>query len=141
MSDIKVSSKTQRIVVGPSGQSTIIGATTGSRVNLIPTGTVGPRGFPGEEGPPGDEGPPGEQGPEGPEGPRGPAGPSGGETYVHVQNSSDTNWVIQHNLERYPSVEVVDSAGSLVIGSIHYVDANRVELSFEYPFSGKAYLN
>lgn len=78
---------------------------------------------------------------QGPAGPPGPPGPAGGETYVHTQSASATTWTISHNLSRYPSITVVDSAGTVVIGAAHYVDTNTVELSFSSPFQGKAFLN
>jgi hypothetical protein len=41
----------------------------------------------------------------------------------------------------FPSVEVVDSAGTLVIGDISYIDNNSLTVSFVAAFGGKAYLN
>ena len=31
--------------------------------------------------------------------------------YVHYQDSPQDTWIIQHNLDKYPSVTVVNSAG------------------------------
>lgn len=50
-------------------------------------------------------------------------------------------WRITHNLNKFPSVTVVDSALSVVIGEIQYIDENTVELTFSGGFSGKAYFN
>lgn len=88
-------------------------------------------------------GPKGDQGPAGPEGPQGPAGPAGGEDnrYTHIQPASSDVWIIEHNLSRHPSVTVVDSAGTVIIGSVRYVDLNTVEVRFSVAFQGKAYLN
>jgi hypothetical protein len=61
--------------------------------------------------------------------------------YVHNQIASSTTWNIAHNLNKFASVSVVDSAGSVVIGEITYVDTNNVTLTFSAAFSGKAYLN
>lgn len=144
MTEIRITSETQRIVIGANKSIRIVGGEVISPdVTLLPSGPPGPPGIPGEEGPPGPPGERGEMGPAGPEGPEGPQGPPGPEpiAYVHTQAASATTWVITHNLGRYPSVEVVDSAGSLVLGSVRYIDANQIELTFVYPFSGKAYLN
>jgi hypothetical protein len=62
-------------------------------------------------------------------------------TYVHTQNQAATVWEITHNLKTFPSVTVVDSAGSVVIGNVTYASENRVTLSFSAAFGGKAYLN
>ena len=61
--------------------------------------------------------------------------------YVHNQIASSNTWNIANNLNKFASVSVVDSAGSVVIGEITYVDANNVTLTFSAAFSGKAYLN
>lgn len=95
----------------------------------------------GEIGPPGDPGPLGPTGPTGPTGPQGPAGPAGGAQYVHVQNSAATVWNVAHNLARYPTITVVDSAYTEYVGEVTYTDSNNVVLTFSAPFSGKAFCN
>ncbi len=65
----------------------------------------------------------------------------GDKTYVHYQNVQNDTWEIQHNLDKYPSVTVVDSANNIVIGDIRYIDANNVVVTFTVPFSGKAFCN
>lgn len=62
-------------------------------------------------------------------------------TYIHDQMSSADTWTINHNLDKYPSVSVVDSAGSLVIGDVKYISRNALIVTFVGEFSGKAYLN
>lgn len=61
--------------------------------------------------------------------------------YVHNQISSSALWTINHNLKKYPSVSVVDSAGTQFIGDVTYLNENAVEVRFSAEFSGKAYLN
>jgi len=63
-----------------------------------------------------------------------------GSTFVYEQMVSSAHWIIDHPLSRYPSVVVVDTAGSTVIGEVVYISLNRVEIQFSAPFSGKAYL-
>lgn len=62
-------------------------------------------------------------------------------SYIHNQISSDCKWEIRHSLNKYPSVSIVDSAGSIVFGDVEYVDQNFIIIYFTSAFSGKAYLN
>lgn len=89
---------------------------------------------------PGRVGPPGERGPAGEPGPAGPAGPPGG-NYRHVQELPVATWEIPHNLDFFPNITVVDSAGSVVEGEIDYIDRNNVRLRFSEAFAGHAYLS
>ena len=50
-------------------------------------------------------------------------------------------WKIKHNLNKYCSVSVVDSAGNVVVGDVNYIDKGNIEISFSAAFAGKAYLN
>jgi len=61
--------------------------------------------------------------------------------FVFIQNTPSALWAIQHNLNKYPSVTVSDSADSVVVGDIEYIDANKLLITFSAPFSGMAYLN
>ncbi len=73
---------------------------------------------------------------------RGPAGEGGSSfRYVHVQDTPSDEWTISHNLNGFPNVTVVDSAGTVVNGARQYLDANTVVLRFVGAFSGKAYLS
>lgn len=49
-------------------------------------------------------------------------------------------WEINHNLNRYPSVTVVDTGGSSVVGEIDYVDTNNLTITFSAATTGVAYL-
>lgn len=62
-------------------------------------------------------------------------------TYVHEQTTAASVWTITHSLGRYPSVTVVDSGGSVVVGDVQYIDQNKIILTFQGAFSGTAYLN
>lgn len=62
-------------------------------------------------------------------------------TYVHVQSSAASTWTITHNMDKFPSVSVVDSAENVVVGEILYITSNSITLTFQAAFSGKAYLN
>lgn len=63
------------------------------------------------------------------------------QTYTHQQTVASAEWTIAHNLHKYPSVTVVDSAGSVVVGGVQYLSLNDVVITFSGPFSGTAYLN
>lgn len=60
-------------------------------------------------------------------------------TYTQVLPSA--TWDVTHNLNKKPSVTVVDSADSVVIGDVQYLNNNQVRLTFVGAFSGKAYFN
>ena len=62
-------------------------------------------------------------------------------TFVYNQVTSSDVWEIEHNLDKYPSVTVVDSGGSVVVGEIVYIDKNNIRITFASAFSGKAYFN
>lgn len=64
-----------------------------------------------------------------------------GGTYVHTQDTASNTWVINHNLEYYPNVQIVDSAGNDVVGNYQFVNSNVVVATFTDPFAGKAYLS
>ena len=61
--------------------------------------------------------------------------------YIHNQNEPTLIWNITHNLNKKPSVNVVDSAGKSVIGDIIYIDTNNLRIEFTAVFAGIAYLN
>ena len=47
----------------------------------------------------------------------------------------------RRKLAQRPAVTVVDSAGTVVIGEVDYLDDNTVRLTFCAAFSGTAYFN
>ena len=48
---------------------------------------------------------------------------------------------INHNLNKFPSVTTVDSAGSHIVGDIQHVDLNNLTITFKASFQGKVYVN
>lgn len=62
-------------------------------------------------------------------------------TYTYYQITPSDNWVIKHNLNRYPSVAIVDSSGNVVVGEVKYIDNNTINISLVGAFAGTAYLN
>lgn len=61
--------------------------------------------------------------------------------YEHIQSIATDEWIIDHNLNKFPSVTVVDSSGNMVYGDVSYPSSSRVVISFTAAFGGKAYLN
>jgi len=73
---------------------------------------------------------------------------SNSKKFTHIQGVPSTIWNITHELNRYPSVTVADSAGTVVIGEVLYGNGtiapnelNEITLYFSAGFSGYAYLN
>jgi len=62
-------------------------------------------------------------------------------TLVYTQSTPATSWAIIHNLGKFPSVDVVDSGGTILIPDVIYVDGNNITVNFVNATSGKAYLN
>jgi hypothetical protein len=75
----------------------------------------------------------------GPQGPQGSTGADGvASTVVHDQSSASATWTINHNQGRYPSIDIIDSAGNHVIGDIKHNSINQVVATFDNAFAGKA---
>ena len=110
------------------------------------------------------------EGPVGPQGPEGERGPQGKgleyewqgaklgvrvegdpkfeyqdlterDTYVWGQSEPKSVWEIDHPMNKYPTVTVVDSAGSVVYGDIEYLSESSIKITFSSGFSGQVYLN
>ena len=66
---------------------------------------------------------------------------SGDKNFVFNQQSASDTWTINHTLNKFPSVEVVNSANTIVIGDVTYNSTSQITITFTAAFSGKAYLN
>lgn len=66
---------------------------------------------------------------------------SGDKNYIHNQIAPNNVWTITHNLGKFPSVTISDSTDRIVIGDIHFINNNEIQIFFKGAFSGKAYLN
>lgn len=63
-------------------------------------------------------------------------------TFVHEQAIASQVWTIQHDLNKQPSIIVVDSTDKVQIpNEIIYNNENVVTVEFLGSFAGKAYLN
>ena len=74
--------------------------------------------------------------------------PSSGsdKTYEHHQLTAASTWLIIHNLNKHPNVQVFDSAGNEWMGEIIHDSLNQLRISFmagavPASFGGIAYLN
>lgn len=61
--------------------------------------------------------------------------------FQYIQTIPSTTWIIVHNLQKFPALEVIDSGGTTIEGDIHYIDKNTVQLTFSAAFSGTATCN
>ena len=61
--------------------------------------------------------------------------------YVHTQMVASDTWTINHDMNKKPSVTVIDSAGTYVMGDMEYPSNSQVVLRFSHPFAGTATLN
>lgn len=57
------------------------------------------------------------------------------------QVNPDVIWTIVHNLNKFPSVTVIDSAGTVVVGAVSYPDLNTIQIEFAGAMAGRAFLN
>lgn len=57
-----------------------------------------------------------------------------------VQGTPEQAWHVTHTLNRPVSVDVIDSAGTVVEGDVTYLSPTQLTISFSAPFAGEAYL-
>ena len=75
---------------------------------------------------------------------RGPPGispPISGSTYTFNQTNPASVWLIVHNLNRKPSITLIDSAGDEFDADCNYVDSNTIRVTIIAPCAGQAILN
>lgn len=121
MADINIQPGTEQVIKITEQSEQVIKITLPSEekvkiISELRQGPIGPQGRPGEDG-------------------------LGSTTYVHTQSMASTTWTINHNLEKFPSVTVVDSSNRLVFAMVEYIDENNLIVSVTAPFAGLAYLN
>jgi len=62
-------------------------------------------------------------------------------SFIHKQTAPLAQWVILHELEKYPSVSVVDAFKNKIDSEIIYTNINTVTVNLAKAASGYAYLN
>ena len=66
---------------------------------------------------------------------------NGDRTFVFEQAISSTEWIIIHDLNKRPSVTIVDEYDRVETPEIEYKSNSKIIVRFNYAFKGKAYLN
>ena len=61
--------------------------------------------------------------------------------FVFSQEVVSKVWEIEHNMNKYPSVTIVDAGGNILYTEVEYIDKNNLEVRFVASTRGKAYLN
>lgn len=61
--------------------------------------------------------------------------------FTFTQATASATWNIIHNMGKRPSVSPVDTSENIVLGCVTHVSDNELNINFNAPFSGKAYLN
>jgi len=61
--------------------------------------------------------------------------------YEHTQSESSADWVIVHNLNKYPDVVVKTSTGRIGRAAVTYQSKNQLTVSLSGANTGSAYLN
>ena len=51
-------------------------------------------------------------------------------TYIHNQGHTSSTWVITHDLHRFPSVTVVDTANNIILGKVTYNSDKQLTITF-----------
>lgn len=64
-----------------------------------------------------------------------------GNRFTHVQSVASDSWEIEHNLDGYPSLILVDDVGVTLVGVVTYPDRNNILIQFVSPVTGAAHLN
>lgn len=62
-------------------------------------------------------------------------------TFVYEQAVSSDTWTINHYLNKFPSVTIVDSAGTSFTAKVEYIDKDKCVVYMNGATTGKAYLN
>ena len=61
--------------------------------------------------------------------------------FTFEQGIASDTWEINHNLNKFPSVTLVDTAGTQFQGRVEYIDENNCVVYMNGATKGKAYLN
>jgi hypothetical protein len=62
-------------------------------------------------------------------------------TFVFTQDTPANPWIVNHNLNKFPSATMVLSTGQVGIADVKYIDENNLTITFSGDESGKAYMN
>jgi hypothetical protein len=62
-------------------------------------------------------------------------------TFTFTQNIPSASWNINHNMNTYPSITLVDTANEVFDADCKFIDKNNLQITIISPIAGKAYLN
>lgn len=63
-------------------------------------------------------------------------------TYLHVQGAASSTWNINHDLDKYPSVLIMDDSGNVIqADGIQHTDLNNTIITFTSDVDGQAAFN
>lgn len=62
-------------------------------------------------------------------------------SWVEEVETPVSTWVIEHNLNKFPNVTLIDNAGNLMLAEMVYNDANTITVNFSAPVAGYAYVS
>ena len=65
----------------------------------------------------------------------------GDKHYTHEQTNASATWIVNHNLDKHPSIEIVDSAGTKIQTNRIHHNKNSLTLYFTSPTTGKVFCN
>lgn len=62
-------------------------------------------------------------------------------SFQHTQSAASDTWTIEHNLNFFPNVTVIDSGGNMVEANITYTNNASLVVALSSAISGVAYLS
>ena len=65
----------------------------------------------------------------------------GDKNFVFNQAVASATWIVQHNLNKFPSCTMVLGTGQQGYGDVTFIDENNLTITFSGAVSGKAYIN
>lgn len=71
-----------------------------------------------------------------------PVGIGSGSDKTFIQQFvNESTLVVEHHLDKYPAVQIIDSAGDQIEATIKHIDSDSLVASFSSPFSGSIFCN
>lgn len=61
--------------------------------------------------------------------------------FTYEQQTTAKIWRIEHNMNKYPAVVLVDNSGGNMEGRVVYIDQNNIEVHLTQALTGQAFLN
>jgi len=61
--------------------------------------------------------------------------------FVFIQTSPSSSWTLNHNLNKYVSIVILDTSGYEVEADIQQISVNQAVINFTPAFAGKAIAN